>query len=88
MNCVQVILTIDADNLPANFQEILKNEQEVIAQWKAEGILEHLFLREKRNGAVLIFKNITEEKVEELMKALPFYQLKTNIEYYNLMKQF
>ena len=29
MNCVQVILTIDADNLPANFQEILKKEQEV-----------------------------------------------------------
>ncbi|NBR13644.1 MAG: hypothetical protein EBQ94_03385 [Flavobacteriales bacterium] len=88
MNCVQVILTIDADNLPANFQEILKKEQEVIAQWKAEGVLEHLFLREKRNGAVLIFKNITEEKAEELMKTLPFYQLKTNIEYYNLMKQF
>jgi hypothetical protein len=34
----------------------MKKEQEVIAQWKAEGILEHLFLREKRNGAVLIFK--------------------------------
>jgi muconolactone D-isomerase len=88
MNCVQVILTIDADNLPANFQEILKKEQEVIAQWKAEGILEHLFLREKRNGAVLIFKNITIEKAEVLMKTLPFYQLKTNIEYFNLMKQF
>ena len=58
MNCVQVILTIDTANLPANFQEISKKEQEVIAQWKAEGILEHLFLREKKNGAVLIFKNI------------------------------
>ncbi len=88
MNCVQVILTIDADNLPANFQEILKKEQEVIAQWKAEGILERLFLREKKNGAVLIFKNVDETKAQELMKTLPFYQLKTNIEYYNLMKQF
>lgn len=66
----------------------MKKEQEVIAQWKAEGILEHLFLREKKNGAVLIFNNITEEKTVELMKTLPFFQLKTNIEYYNLMKQF
>ena len=76
MNSVQVILTIDTANLPANFQEILKKEQEVIAQWKAEGILEHLFLREKKNGAVLIFNNITEEKTVELMKTLPFFQLK------------
>ena len=88
MNCVQVILTIDTDNLPANFQEILKKEQELVAQWKNEGILEHLFLREKRNGAVLIFKNVNKEKAQEIMKILPFYQLKTNIEYYNLMKQF
>jgi hypothetical protein len=30
MNCVQVILTIDTDNLPANFQEILENNFSLI----------------------------------------------------------
>ena len=45
MNRVQAILTLDMENIPSNFQEILKHEQERVANWKAEGILEHLFLR-------------------------------------------
>lgn len=88
MNRIQAILTIDTDNLPDDFQEILKHEQEVIAKWKEEGFLEHLFLRQTRNGAVLIFKDIDEEKAKELMETLPLYKLKKSVEYFNLMKQF
>jgi len=88
MNRIEVILTIDTDNLPGNFQEILKHEQEVVAKWKEEGILDHLFLRESKNGAVLIFKGIDEEKVKELMTTLPLYKLKKGIEYLKLIKQF
>ena len=88
MNCIQAILTIDTDNLPSNFQEIIKHEQEVVAQWKEEGILEHLFLRQGRNGAVLIFKDIDETRAKELMETLPLYKLMKNVEYYCLMKQF
>jgi len=88
MNCVQAILTIDTDNLPENFPEILRHEQEVVAQWKEEGILEHLFLRQSRNGAVLVFKDADEQKARELMEQLPFYQLKKSIEYFALIKQF
>ncbi len=88
MNCIQVILTIDVDNLPGNFQEILKEEQEVVAKWKEEGILEHLFLRQTRNGAVLIFKDLSEEQVKAYMEALPFFKLKKSIEYFPLIKQF
>ena len=65
MNRVQAILTLDMDKIPSNFQEILKVEQEVVANWKAEGILEHLFLRQERNGAILIFKGLDEEQVKE-----------------------
>ena len=32
MNCIQAILTIDTDNLPANFLEIIQHEQEVVAR--------------------------------------------------------
>jgi len=87
-NRIQVILTIDTDNLPANFQEILIKEKEVVAQWKAEGFLEHLFLRQTKNGAVLIFKGIDEQKAKELMEKLPLYQVKKSVEYLNLMQQF
>jgi len=88
MNRIQVILTIDTDNLPDNFQEILKHEQEVVAQWKSEGVLDHLFLRQARNGAILIFKDVDEAKVKELVESLPFFKIKKSVEYYNLIKQF
>lgn len=88
MNRIQAILTIDTDNLPDNFQEIIKHEQEVIAQWKADGIIEHLFLRQTRNGAVIIFKDIDEAKAKELMETLPLYQLMKSVEYFSLIKQF
>ena len=86
MNRILVILTIDTENLPANFQEIIKHEREVVAQWKKEGFLDQLFLRQTKNGAVLIFKDINEEKVNELMPTLPLYQLKKSIEVFPLIK--
>ena len=88
MNRVQVILTLDMENLPSNFPELLKQEQEVVADWKMQGFLEHLFLRQAKNGAVLIFKDLEEAQVKALMETLPFYQIKKSIEYYNLIQQF
>jgi muconolactone D-isomerase len=88
MNRVQVILTLDMENLPSNFPEILKQEQEVVASWKLQGFLEHLFLRQTKNGAVLIFKDIDEVRVKELMETLPFFKIKKSVEYFNLIKQF
>jgi len=76
------------ENLPSNFPVVLKQEQEVVAKWKEQGILEHLFLRQAKNGAVLIFKDVEEEQVKELMKTLPFYTLKKSVEYFNLIQQF
>ena len=88
MNRIQAILTIDTDNLPANFQEIVKHEQEVVAAWKEAGFLEHLFLRKERNGAILIFKDVDEIKVKELMETLPLHKLQKSVEYFSLMQQF
>ena len=80
MSNVLAILTIHTDNLPENFQDIIKHEKEVVAAWKAEGILDQLFLRPTRNGAILIFKNLTEEEVNEKMKTLPLYPLMKTLE--------
>ena len=86
MNRIMVILTIDIENLPSNFQEIIKHEREVVAQWKEAGFLDQLFLRQGRNGAVLIFKDIDEAKVNELMPTLPLYALKKSVEVFALIK--
>jgi muconolactone D-isomerase len=86
MNRVLVILTIDLENLPDNFPQILQHEREVVAQWKKDGFLEQLFLRPSKNGAVLIFKDQTEEEVNRLMTTLPFYPLRKTIEVLPLIK--
>ena len=86
MNRILVILTIDTDNLPSNFPQILQHEREVVAQWKKDGFLEQLFLRPTKNGAVLILKNIDETKANELIKTLPFYALKKSVEILPLLK--
>ncbi len=86
MNRILVILTINTENLPENFQEIIKHEREVVAKWKEGGFLDQLFLRQTRNGAVFIFKDIDEAKVNELMLTLPLYQLKKSIEIFPLIK--
>ena len=43
MNRILVILTIDLENLPANFPQILQHEREVVSHGKREGFLEQLF---------------------------------------------
>lgn len=88
MKRIQAILTLDMDNLPENFPEILKEEQATVSRWKEKGILEHLYLREMRNGAVLIFKDLDETAVKTLMEELPFYKLSKSIEYLSLIKQY
>lgn len=87
MNRIQAVLTLDMEKIPSNFQEIIQHEKAVVAKWKEEGILEHLFLRQG-NGAVLIFKDVDEIKAKELMETLPLYKLKKSVEYLNLIKQF
>lgn len=85
-NNILVVFTINTENVPANFQEIIKHEQEVLAQWKNEGYVEHLFLRQTKNGAVIVFKDIDQTKAKELMESLPLYQFVKSVEYLQLMK--
>lgn len=85
---ILVIFTIDTDKVPENFQEIIKHEQEVLAQWKKEGYVEHLFLRQTKNGAVIVFKDIDQTKATELIETLPLYQFVKSVEYLQLMKMY
>lgn len=86
MNRVLVILTIDTENLPQNFPEIIQQERVVVAQWKEAGFLEQLYLRPTKNGAALLFKDIDQEKVSQLMTTLPLYPLKKSMDIYPLIK--
>lgn len=88
MKTIQVILTLDMENLPANFQEILIQEQAMVTEWKAKGIIKHLYLREERNGAILLFNDLSEDGVKALIETLPFFAISKKIEYLKLIQQF
>lgn len=88
MNRVQVILAIDTANLPVNFQEIVKHEQALLFQWKEEGILEHLYLTQNRDAAIMILKEEDNVKVKALIESLPLFQFRKSVEYFNLSQQF
>jgi muconolactone D-isomerase len=87
MNRVLVIFTIHTDNLPPNFPEILKKEKEVVAEWMSQGLLEQIYLQPTRNGAVLMFKDLDEARVDQLMRTLPFYQFVKSVEILPLIKE-
>jgi len=87
-NCVMAILTLDMTRIPENFPEIIKHEQEVVQQWREQEILEQLYLRPTRNGAVFIFNNLEESEVVELMKSLPLFPLQESIVYYPMIQFF
>lgn len=88
MNRIQVILAIDTANLPTNFQEIVKHEQELLFNWKEQGFLEHLYLSEYKDAAFLIFKDVDDLKVKQLIETLPLFQFKKSVEYFKLVQQF
>lgn len=68
--------------------ELPKKEMEFVNQWKAEGILENFFISTSKTGAVLIFKDVAEVKVKELVEILPYFPFMSRVEYHSLDKQF
>ena len=62
MNRIQVILSIDMTNLPENFQELVKHEQEVLFKLTDDGVLALFFLTKKKKEEKIIIKNINEKK--------------------------
>lgn len=62
MNRIMVILTIDTENLPANFPEIIQHEREVVAKWKKEGFLVSFFYVKHAMVRCLFSKTLTKQK--------------------------
>ena len=71
-----------------NIEEILQKEFAVVAAWKEAGILAHLFLKEAAGGAVLIFNETDQAKIQQLLTQLPLFRHFEKIEYTVLEKQF
>ena len=71
-----------------NLQEILPGEFAVVNAWREKGILAHLLLKEAGTGAVLIFNEADQVRVEQLISELPLSKYFEKTEYILLDKQF
>jgi hypothetical protein len=90
MNRILVLITLSDNGITTikSNPELPKMEMEFVYRWKEQNILESFFISVIKKNAVLIFYNIDEAKVKELIKILPYFPYMANIEYHNLDKQF
>ncbi len=86
MNITAVILTLKEGVYVSELGEILKHEQEMVAQWEADGIIHDMYLRQGRNGAVILFKELNETAVQALIETLPLYPYFKPAEFLGLVK--
>ncbi len=57
-------------------------------RWKAEQILERLFISFSKRDAVLLFQGVGEARVLELIASLPYLPFMERIEYHVLEQLF
>ena len=87
-NRIEVILILDQENLPPNHQDLLQQERELVGKLRADGTIVHVFLKQDRTGAILIFKEADVEKVKAIMETFPLFKFKKSIGYQSLTENF
>jgi hypothetical protein len=89
MNRIAVITTKYAANFPEiDFEALKKQEIPMVLKWKEEGIIEHFFVREDTNGAMLVFNNVDMAQVVKNIQSLPFFPYLEKVDYIDYNKIF
>lgn len=90
MNSILVLITLSESGIETikSNPELPQREMEFVNKWKAEKILVNFFISVSRKDAVLIFENVDEDTVKELIASLPYFPYMSNIDYHILNKQF
>jgi len=86
MNITAVLITIKEDVNVDDIPEVLQQERAIIQEYTAKGYMYDLFLRPNRNGALLMFKDLEDDKVQELVNALPLFPYLKTIETWPFIK--
>lgn len=90
MNRIMTVISLTDSGIETikSTPELPKKEMEFVNKWKEENILESFFISVSKKDAVLIFQNVDENKVKELIESLPYFPYMAKVDYYNLNKQF
>ena len=87
MNIIAAIITIKPEVKIEDIAEIINHEREVLKEWTSLGYIHDLYLRQTRNGAVIMFKEMDEQKAREMVTTLPLFPYLLSVEYLPLLKQ-
>ena len=90
MSKILVLITLSESGIATikSTPELPNKETEFVNQWREQEILESFFISFSKKSAVLIFKNIDENKTKELIETLPYFPYMATIDYHNLNQQF
>lgn len=88
MNRIQANITTPLDKIAGDVNSLLQAEYAVVNGWKDQGILEHLYLKDGRSGAILVFKDVDQARVEALLTTLPLHPYIEQVELMLLEKSF
>jgi muconolactone delta-isomerase len=86
MNITAVLITIKDEINVDDIPEVLQQERAIIQEYSAKGYMYDLLLRPNRNGALLLFKDLEAEKVQELISALPLFPYLKTVETWPFIK--
>ncbi|OQP60047.1 hypothetical protein A3860_35340 [Niastella vici] len=73
MNRIILNITCELDKVP-NIDVLLPKEFARGEELKQEGVLEHLFLKDNRMGAVLVFKDVDEARAQKIATSFPLFK--------------
>lgn len=88
MNRIAVLITMHFDHSKGNFEELRQKEMTHIKSWKENESLDSFFIKSEKDGAMIIFKNITIEEVVKKVEALPFFPFMEEVKYLSFDKVF
>lgn len=83
----RVIVNIINDlNKISNLEELLPKEFEVVGTLREQGVLESLYIKDDRTGAVLVMKDVDVAKAKELVSTFPLFQYFDEVVYITVDK--
>jgi hypothetical protein len=90
MNRILVLITLSESGIETirSTPELPMREMEYVNKWRQENILESFFISVSKRDAVLIFQNVEEAGVREMIESLPYFPFMEKMEYHQLNKQF
>lgn len=86
MNIIAVLITIKDEVTVDDIPEVLQQERATTQEYTAKGYMYDLLLRPNKNGALLMFKDLEADKVQELINALPLFPYLKTIETWPFIK--